>query len=221
MKTTKYLIGGALLMALSILVGCEDGGTGALPHHEFSVVDDLGRELNYRAVATLVGDLVSVRTIYSSTRVAGGNSPTSFELVFSDTAFALPLNGAGKATEISVGLAQSNLKVGTIAMDSLRRGGFTGSIRGGSNFITIESGALTYYAVDAKVTITEVFVHEGSVLGIEGYANGTFRSELPRDFQPGSPFPPGYDPMRVTLVGNNLLLHSLKFRIGRFTPPAN
>jgi len=217
MKITQLLFGIVLLITTSILTGCEDGGTGALPHHEFFIVNKTDT-LTHDAVATLVGDLVSIRTIYESNKFNRTNSPTSFEITFNDSLEFRPSNGSGDPTKIEVTLSQSNLKVGTIAMDSLRLD-FTGGISTGSNSIEVTSASIKYYSVDAKVTITEVFVHQGVVLGIRGYANGTFRSSLPSTFKPGDPFPPGYDPTRVTLLGHNLLLHSMKFRIGRFTAP--
>jgi len=234
MKNTQLLIGFVLLITVSILTGCEDGGTGALPHHEFDVVDKDGNSITFDAVATLVGDVIPVVTIQSVRANLSSSflsDDVSLSLTFNDEVKVPRTNSSGdsvarEATVIGVKLAKRPAGATEVVADALV-GGNNGPTTG-PNSVTVSANGVSYLPVSARIVITEMvtavrrdtFFQRDitEIVKMTGYVQGEFRSLLPALWKPSDGFPTGYDPRGTALYGNVLRLHSCRFSVGNARP---
>lgn len=211
---------GILPAILLVLTSCEDGPSGVHPTTELTTIAQRGAPFNdtvivsYTAHGIMSGDSIPMRSFQFSTSTLSGiglsrmeaqataHVPEGERREFADyMSLTLPSIVTGAATF-------SNWEVGTIRVGG--SGPSTSMVSGPM----IRINMVEYFGVSGSIVITNVMKDNSRVYAIEGYLNGTFKTIWPINFVSiGGSLPPGFDAANPTLVGNDLMIHSVRFRM--------
>lgn len=207
----KLLTRVAFAVLAIFMVSCMEGPSGPHPGMELSTLYDL---------PPLTGITVrtSARMLY---RVQGDTIGMSSLMMNNDTVLAGQISfstsrvSPGSTPDLDVKFSSTPSAVGTFSFVAAKvtrdvRNEFVPTSAQGV-FVNINGNL--YAPVSGTVTITKVSKDANVIFGYSGYITGKLRSLLPRKFVKtnAQPFPPGFDPLNPTLVGDELTLHSVRF----------
>lgn len=219
MKRILESVGIALVVSI-VLTSCEDGPSGVHPTTELTTVARRGAPDNdtlvrtYTAHGIMSGDSIPMRSFQFDqstlngtglSRMTGSATETLPDEREQRTAdyimFELPSIATGPTTF-------STWEVGTIRI------GGTGPTASMTSGPMIRINMVEYFGVSGSIVITNVLKDDSRVYAIEGYLSGTFKTIWPINFVSiGGSLPPGFDVANPTLVGNDLTVHSVRFRM--------
>lgn len=219
MKRILEFVG--IVLAISfVLTSCEDGPSGVHPTTELTTVARRGAPFNdtliftYTAHGIMSGDSIPMRPFQFDQSTLNGISLSRMEGSATETVpdeerqedadylmFELPSIATGPTTF-------SEWEVGTIRIGG---NGPSASMTSGP---MIRINMVEYFGVSGSIVITNVLKDTSRVYAIEGYLSGTFKTIWPINFvSVGGSLPPGFDVANPTLVGNELTIHSVRFRM--------
>jgi len=203
--TLKFAACCSLLAAL--LIGCEEGPSGPNPGQELSIIYSAGildgLVYNKSADLQMHGDMVRTTFLplgydtlktneahFDLTPIQTFNDP-EVRLIFKGSLPTAPGTYDWEETKISAGSMNVQVIAGPVV-----------------SYETVK-----YFPLKGKTVITNVTKDgNGNIVHIDGYFNGTLRSQWPDGANSlPNPLPPDFDITNPTLVGENLTVSSCIF----------
>jgi len=223
LETMKLLLAfaGSVVAMFIVLTSCEQGPSGVHPSVELQTEARRGEPyndtifVNYTAFGITSGDSLPMRSFLFERSTLDGVAQTRMEGSVYDL---VPDNEDPIDADyvlvsfpyvVSEPTTISNWQVGTITIRNDRP---AAAMTVGPR---IRLNMIEYFGVSGSIVITDVEKSGSRVKSIEGYINGKFRTIWPIGFRQSNngELPAGFDATNPSLIGNELTLHSVRFRM--------